>query len=293
MDRSELGVAVDEATLLRKIDLRVMPMLFLIYLAAFLDRYMALPRTAESRWDIANGADRVNISNALTLGLPADLGLTGQQPNVALTVFFVPYVLFEIPSNILMKRFSPHVWLSLCIMTFGVVMIGQGFVKNYSGLIATRFFLGLAEAGIFPGSFYLISFWYKREEAQKRFSVYWSSVILAGAFGGLLATGISYMEGIRGLRSWQWIFILEGIVTVLIGIIAFFAVSDFPREAKWMSPEEKAFILAKTRTDESHAVSVTFKDVLRYFTDIKVYFGALMYFSKCKTTGWRNFCNLS
>lgn len=166
-------------------------------------------------------------------------------------------------------------------MAFGVVMIGQGFVKNYSGLIATRFFLGLAEAGIFPGSFYLISFWYKREEAQKRFSVYWSSVILAGAFGGLLATGISYMEGIRGLRSWQWIFILEGIVTVLIGIIAFFAVSDFPREAKWMSPEEKAFVLAKTGTDESHAVSVTFKDVLRYFTDIKVYFGALMYFSKC------------
>lgn len=251
---------VDEAKLLRKIDLHVLPMLFLVYFVAFLDR--------------------VNISNALTMSMPKELGLTGQQPNVALTVFFVPYVLFEIPSNIAMKRFNPHIWLSASITAFGLVMLCQGFVKNYSGLIATRFFLGLAEAGVFPGSFYLISFWYKHEEAQRRFTFYWSSVIIAGAFGGLLATAIANMDGIRGLSNWRWIFILEGLLTIVVGIISFWGLADFPREAKWLTEEERKFVVAKTRTDESHKVSVTFQDVVNYFKDPKNYVVAVMYFCK-------------
>lgn len=104
------------------------------------------------------------MSNALTMNMPKDLGLSGQEPNIALAVLFVPYIVFEIPSNVFMKHFTPHVWLSICILGFGIVMIGQGFIKSFSGLVATRFFLGFFEAGIFPGSFYLISFWYKREE---------------------------------------------------------------------------------------------------------------------------------
>ncbi|KAI9695979.1 MAG: hypothetical protein M1820_008320 [Bogoriella megaspora] len=250
---------VNEKKLTRKIDLRVLPILFIIYFAAFLDR--------------------VNISNALTMSLPKDLGLTGQKPNIALTIFFVPYILFEIPSNILMKKFQPHVWLSGCILVFGIVMLCQGFVQSYGGLLATRFFLGLAEAGIFPGSFYLISFWYERAEAQKRFTVYWSSVIIAGAFGGLLATGISKMNGVHGLANWRWIFILEGIFTILVGIAAFFLVSDFPKESKWLSPQEREFVLAKTSTNESHASPVTMKDIGTFFKSPRNALGAIMYFT--------------
>ncbi|OTA69155.1 MFS general substrate transporter [Hypoxylon sp. EC38] len=250
---------VDERKLLRKTDFHVLPMLFAIYLIAFLDR--------------------VNISNAITMGLPAELGLTGQQPNVALTIFFVPYVIFEIPSNIMLKRLKPSVWLPGCILCFGIIMLCQGFVQSYSGLLATRFFLGLAEAGIFPGSFYLISFWYRKEEAQKRFTVYWSSTICAGAFGGLLATAIANMDGIRGLSNWRWVFILEGIVSVLVSVVAFFCLSDFPREAKWLSPEERAFILNKTKSDESHTVTITPRDTLNVLSKPKNWLGALMYFS--------------
>ncbi|OTA98454.1 hypothetical protein M426DRAFT_258683 [Hypoxylon sp. CI-4A] len=250
---------VDEAKLLRKIDLHVMPILFVIYVAAFLDR--------------------VNISNALTLGLPAELGLTSDQPNVALTIFFVPYILFEIPSNIIMKRLSPRIWLSACLLGFGVIMIGQGFMKSYGGLLATRFFLGLTEASIFPGSFYLISFWYKNSESQKRFTVYWTSTICAGAFGGLLASAIANMDGIRGLSSWRWVFILEGIATVLIGILAFFTVTDFPQEATWLSQEEKEFLVEKTGANEPRTVSVTTKDVLAFLKKPIHWFGALMYFT--------------
>ncbi|KAH8702471.1 major facilitator superfamily domain-containing protein [Talaromyces proteolyticus] len=259
MEKGAFPSDVDEAKLVRKIDFRVMPMLFAIYLVAFLDR--------------------VNISNALTMSLPDDLNLYGDRENVALLVFFVPYVLFEIPSNILMKKFTPHVWLSGCIIAFGVIMLGQAFVKSYGGLIATRFFLGLAEAGIFPGSFYLISFWYKRVEAQKRFTVYWSSVIFAGAFGGLLASAIANMDGLRGLHNWQWIFLLEGVASILVGIAAFFCVADFPQEASWLTEDEKALIVAKTRNDEDRDTTVQVSDVRDFFKDIKVYLAAIQYFT--------------
>lgn len=219
------------------------------------------------------------------MGLPEDLGLTGQQPNIALTILFVPYIIFEIPSNIMLKKLSPHVWLSICIFSFGIIVIAQGFVKNYSGIIATRFFLGLTESGIFPGSFYLISFWYKHEEAQKRFTVYISSVILSSAFGGLLASGIANMDGVRGLANWRWIFILEGIATMFVGGMAFFLVTDFPQEATWLTEDEKKFILAKTKSHEPEKFSLTSRDFAIFFRDVRNYLGAIMYFCKYHLPG--------
>lgn len=215
------------------------------------------------------------------MSLPQELGLTGQQPNIALAVFFVPYIVFEIPSNVLMKRFTPHVWLSLCILGFGIVMLSQGFVQNFRGLLVTRFFLGFFEAGIFPGSFYLISFWYKRQESQKRFTIYFCSVILASAFGGLLASAIAKMDGIQGISNWRWIFILEGILTILVAITAFFYVSDFPDNAKWLSEREKAYHLRKTGMHETGPDGkVTLRDLAEFFRDPKNYVGAIMYFCK-------------
>ncbi|KAK8105191.1 hypothetical protein PG999_008550 [Apiospora kogelbergensis] len=250
---------VHESRLLRKIDFHVLPILFLVYVVAFLDR--------------------VNISNALTLGLPAELSLMGQQPNISLTIFFVPYILFEIPSNILMKRFSPHVWLSGSILVFGVICIAQGFVRSYSGILATRFFLGLAESGIFPGSFYLISFWYKQAESQTRFTVYWCSTMFASAFGSLLASAIANMDGIQGLSGWRWVFILEGVATVVVAALAFFTISDFPLEAKWLTEDERVFVVNKTKENESSSQPVTIRDVLSFLTRPKHWIGAIMYFS--------------
>ncbi|KAL8648792.1 MAG: hypothetical protein Q9226_005847 [Calogaya cf. arnoldii] len=253
--------AVDEKALLRRIDLRVIPVLFVIYIAAFLDR--------------------VNLANAITLGLPKELHLNAKtnQINIALTVFFIPYILFEIPSNFLLRYFKPHVWLSGCILAFGVVMLCQGFVHNYAGLLATRFFLGLAEAGVFPGSFYLISFWYKREEAQQRFTVYWCSVLTASMFGGLLASAIANMDGRRGLSSWRWIFILEGLATIVVGLVAFFLVSDFPIDAKWLTEDEREWVVTRTRSDEKSDQLLTGRSMLHFFADVKNILAGVMYFS--------------
>lgn len=271
----------EAARLLRKIDWHVLPMLFLVYVAAFLDRQVQPhhQRVPTLTWPLP----RANISNALTMDMPKELHLTGQQPNTALAVFFVPYILFEIPSNILLKKFSPHVWLSICTLGFGVVMIGQGFVKSFGGLVATRFFLGFFEAGIFPGSFYLISFWYKREEAQKRFTVYFCSVILASAFGGLLATGIANMNGVSGRSNWRWIFILEGILTCVVAFLAYFFVSDFPSQAKWLTETERQAVLAKTGEHETAVDKITGRDLADFFKEPMNYLAAIMYF--CRSHG--------
>lgn len=152
-----------------------------------------------------DSGSRVNIANANVYGLTTELGFVGNQYNIALVIFFVPYVVFEIPSNILLKKFNPNVWLSMNMFLFGFTTIMQGLVKNFSGLLACRFFLGVFETGMFPGAFYLIGMWYRRHEAQKRYTFFFSSTTLAGAFGGLLAAAIGKMSGKAGYSGWRWV----------------------------------------------------------------------------------------
>lgn len=168
-----------ERRLIAKVDMRVIPVLCVLYLLAFLDR--------------------VNIANARSFGLEADLGLdpTSLQFSTAVVIFFVPYILFEIPSNILLKRFKPSRWLSGCMFMFGLMTVVQGLVQNYGGLLAVRFFLGVFETGMFPGCFYLIGMWYRRAEAQKRYSFFFSSTTLAGAFGKLITSRKSCSDFLR------------------------------------------------------------------------------------------------
>lgn len=127
--------------------------------------------------------------------------------------------------------------------------------------------------------FYLTSFWYKREESQRRFAVLWCSVLIASMFGGLLASAIANMEGVQGYSSWRWIFILEGIATIMLGLAAFFLVSDFPENAKWLSEEEREFVMARTGADKLEARPITSRDVLLFFTDPKHLVAGLLYFS--------------
>jgi MFS family permease len=261
--RVQCPSTTSERKFIRKIDLRVIPALSVMYLLAFLDR--------------------TNIANARIYGLQKDLGLdaAGTQFNTALTIFFIPYIIFEIPSNILLKKLKPNVWLSACMFLFGLVTICQGLVKNYSGLLATRFFLGLAETGMFPGSFYLIGMWYKRSEAQRRYSFFFSSTSLAGAFGGLLAAAIGKMNGMRGYLGWRWIFILEGTLTCVVAIFFFFVLPCFPEDAKWLDEEERAYVRARLRKDQGRSAAerkITTRDVGNVFKDFKIFLGGFMYF---------------
>ncbi|KAI0707686.1 major facilitator superfamily domain-containing protein, partial [Earliella scabrosa] len=252
--------AIDEARLIRKIDFRVLPVLCVVYLLAFLDR--------------------VNISNAVLFGMREDLGLRGNQFNTALVVFFVPYVLFEIPSNALLKHFKPHVWLTLCMALFGLVTLLQGFAQNFSGLVAARFFLGLTECGSLPACYYIVSMWYTRAEAQTRYTFLFSSSALAGAFGGLLAGAIGEMDGARGYRGWRWVFIIEGAFTVIASAVLFFAISDFPEEVKWLDKEEKEFVQGRLYEDVGSSGRhdpLTPTVVLEVLKDWKIILSGFMY----------------
>ncbi|KAK0610913.1 major facilitator superfamily domain-containing protein [Immersiella caudata] len=252
-----------ESHIVARIDYHILPFVCILYLLAFLDR--------------------VNVGNARAFNLQQDLHLDplGTQFNTVLTIFFIPYILFEIPSNIYLKRFSPRVWLSVCCIGFGVVTTLQGLAQNYGGILVTRFFLGVFECGMFPGCFYLISMWYKRDEAQKRYTLFFSSTSLAGAFGGLLASAIGKMDGIRGYSGWRWIFILEGLLTFVIGIIFLFTFPSFPEDTKWLTEEERAYVKARLEADQGANAAerkITFRDVITVMKDYKIWLGGFMYF---------------
>ncbi len=131
------------------------------------------------------------------------------------------------------------------------------------------------------GSFYVISMWYKRHEAQKRYTFFFASTTLAGAFGGLLASAIGKMNGLRGYLGWRWVFILEGVLTCAVSFVWWFIISDFPEDAKWLSEAEREYLKARLRADQGKSAidrRITFKDVVNCFKDYKFIFGWLMYF---------------
>ncbi|KAL4867351.1 hypothetical protein BDV12DRAFT_171507 [Aspergillus spectabilis] len=210
--------------LLWKVDIRLIPMLAVLYLISHLDR--------------------ANIGNAKIEGLDTDLGLDGLQWNIVLSIFFIPYVLLEVPSNMLLKNFKrPSVYLGILITSWGIIMTLTGIVQNFAGLMVTRILLGVFEAGFFPGAVYLCTFWYMPKELSTRISIFYCASALSGAFSGLLAAGIAEMDGVAGQEGWRWIFLLEGIVTVVLGIMCFFLLIDSPsRSGKWLDPEEIRYL---------------------------------------------------
>ncbi|KAI9926087.1 hypothetical protein MW887_004548 [Aspergillus wentii] len=255
----------DERRVIRKCDSHVVPVLMVLYLLAFLDR--------------------INIGNARLQGLEGDLNMDGSDYNIALFIFFIPYILFEVPCNMIMKRIAPSTWISSIMVLWGIVTVCQGFVQNRGGLIACRFLIGVFEAGFLPGCVYLISMYYKRYELQWRLNLFFSASILSGAVSGLLAYGLSYMDGIRGYSSWRWIFILEGIATVVIAAIAKLFIVDWPETARFLSEADREILLVRLKTDQQrYRMDRLNKTAVRHILgDGKIYLGTLMYLGVLNT----------
>ncbi|EAW08535.1 putative MFS transporter [Aspergillus clavatus NRRL 1] len=250
---------IDRA-LLWKLDLKLIPWLSLLYLISFLDR--------------------TNIGNAKLAGLQRDLHLTNDQYNNSLTIFFISYSVFEPITNVLLKKWRPSIFIPTIMLGWGVCMALMGIVKNYSGLMAVRWFLGLTEAGLFPGVGYLLSCWYRRAEFGVRMAIFFSAAALAGSFGGLLAAAIAQMDGIGGKPGWSWIFILEGLATIIVGLLSFWMVYDFPDEAKFLSDVDRKRVLRRLAEDQqASAEHEQFK--MTYFwaslKDWKTYTSAIIY----------------
>ena len=163
---------------------------------------------------------------------------------------------------------------------WGICMTTMGLVHNFQGLMAARFFLGLAEAGLFPGINYYLSCWYRRDEFGIRAAIFFSAAAVSGSFGGLLAAAIGKMNGIGGKRGWSWIFIIEGLATILISIASFWMVFDFPDEATFLSDADRRRVIRRLKADQqSSAEHEEFR--MTYFwasvKDWKTWLGAIIY----------------
>ncbi|KAI0304323.1 major facilitator superfamily domain-containing protein [Multifurca ochricompacta] len=216
---------------------------------------------------------RTNIGNARIDGLTKDLHISPSAYNTALALYFIAYVTFEVPANIILKRFDPQLWLPPLTFAWGVASVAQGLVTNQAGLFGIRVpadmfdtnsqVLGVTEAGLFPGVIFIFSVYYLRRERHWRVAIFFGGAALAGAFGGhaqqprqypgIFAYVIGKMEGVGGKRGWQWIFILEGLLTILISVLAFFFVPTWPQKAKWLTDAERSRLLARLDADSDAA----------------------------------------
>ncbi|KAG8931893.1 hypothetical protein FRC02_001978 [Tulasnella sp. 418] len=248
----------EDARILRKIDWQLLPFVSLLYLLSFMDRS--------------------NIGNAKIAGLVPDLKLKGLEYNICAAIFFITYSLAEVPSNVALKLVKPSIWIPSIMVAWGIVMTLMGLVKDFKGLLIARLFLGLTEAGLFPGVNFIISLWYRRKEQAFRTAIFFSAATLAGCFGGLLAAAIAKMDGIAGLNGWAWIFILEGILTVIVAIIAYFTMHDYPQTARFLTEAERRHVVERLRVDHGDlATHVDKRFFWQAILDYKSYLYVIMY----------------
>jgi len=210
-----------------------------------------------------------------------DLELNNNKYNIALTVFFVSYVAFEVPSNLALKVLRPRRWITFIMICWSITMTLMGTVKTGGQLIAVRFLLGLFEGGLFPGLNFLLTCYYTREEQGTRIAIFFAGATLAGAFGGILAFGIRHMAGIGGYDGWRWIFILEGLFTFICALPAYWLVQDFPAtsvilsrgndRAKWLHH------LTISQGVTNAEMPFAWRHVGRAFLNWKTWVYALMY----------------
>ncbi|CAF9912076.1 MAG: hypothetical protein GOMPHAMPRED_007546 [Gomphillus americanus] len=219
----------------RKLDMHLLPWLFGIWFFAFIDRS--------------------NIGNAKISGLTTDLSLDGVKFNVVLSVFYILYILVDIPSNLIVKRIGAGHYIPMLMTGWGIVTTFMGLTKSYAGLIVCRILLGLFEGGLFGGMILYVSMFYPRHQILLRLGLWYCAAPLSGAIGGLLAAGLSQIH-YDGYNSWPWIFIIEGAITTVFGSTAYFFLPHTPGTARFFTPEEQEAAVRRMHTDLSGAAAV-------------------------------------
>ena len=225
-------------SIVRKYDIRILPLIFLAWVLFYLDR-------------AAIALTRVN-------GMEADLGLSGAEFNIALMLFFALYIIFNIPGNLLLRRVGGGRFLPCIVVAWGLVTTFSGFVTDFATLCVTRVLLGLTESAFLGVVLLYLGFFYTEFELVSRVGLFYSGNALAGAFGGFLATGLGRIR-FKGYNGWPWIFFVEGIMTVLVGIAMFAVLPNSPRTVKFLTTEERAVaverMLALDRRHETPGAS--------------------------------------
>lgn len=216
-----------EAQVMRKVTWRLLPFLTLCYLLAFIDR--------------------ANIGMA-SLQMNADLGFTSKIFDFGASLFFVAYFLMEVPSNLMLQKVGARRWIARIMVTWGMVSAGMAFVWNVESFYVMRFLLGAAEAGFFPGVVLYLTYWMPPLHRGRALALFAVAIPLSSFVGSPLGGLLLSLDGMGGLRGWQWLFICEGVPTVLLGLACLRVLTDRPEQARWLSDDERAWLASATNS---------------------------------------------
>jgi MFS transporter, ACS family, tartrate transporter len=258
IDRPDEGPA--EAVILGKVARRLIPFLFTLY--------------------VANILDRANVGFA-RFRMLADLGLGEEVYGWGATFcFYVGYLLFEVPSNLILHRIGARRWISRIMITWGIVSTCTMFVRDARSFYLVRVLLGIAEAGFFPGIVLYLSYWFPTRERARAVACFMMASPLSGAFGGLLSGNLlEYTDGAWGLAGWQWLFLIEGIPSVLLGIVTWWYLTDRPDQARWLVPDERKWLSARMAREERRQEERHGLNRLGALADPRVGLFILLYFT--------------
>lgn len=249
-----------ERSTYRKVSLRLIPFLFCCYILAYLDR--------------------VNVGFA-KLQMAADLGFSETVYGTGAGIFFIGYFLLEVPSNLILNRLGARIWIARIMITWGLIATATMFVSGEAAFYVLRFLLGVAEAGFFPGIILYFTYWYPHAYRARMIALFMTAVPLAGVIGGPISGWIlATLDGVGALRGWQWLYLIEGMLPVLMGLAVLGYLDDSPAKAAWLTDAEKALLRARLEQDEASCVGGhTFRDAFRspkVWLLGAVYFGMVM-----------------
>lgn len=227
---------------------------------------------------IVNYLDRINVGYA-ALEMKEDLMFRDAVYGLGASMFFVGYVFFEIPSNLILERVGARLWIARIMISWGVVSSCMMWVRSPFSFYSLRFLLGAAEAGFFPGTIFYLTHWIPTKERARAVAWLLTSTALAGVIGGPLSGALLQMGGIGGLRGWQWLFLLEGMPAIVTGIVTLRYLTDLPEKARWLLPQEREWLSQRMREEHDEKQQRHSYTLLKALTDGKVWRLCVLYFS--------------
>lgn len=246
-----------EKRVLRKITLRIVPFVMLLYFIAFIDR--------------------VNIGFA-ALTMNKDLGFSPTVFGFGAGIFFLGYFLFEIPSNLILDKVGARIWIARVMITWGLISGGMAFVTGTTSFYTLRFLLGAAEAGFFPGIILYLSFWFPARQRAAVTALFMAAAPLSTVLGSPVSGALLEMHGLLGFSGWQWMFLIEAIPALILGVVVLFYMTDRPEQAKWLSDEERGWLVTTMNAESAKKAATASHSIWRGLADLRVIALSLVYF---------------
>jgi ACS family tartrate transporter-like MFS transporter len=242
---------------LARVRRKLLPFLFVLYIIAYMDR--------------------INVGFA-SLRMNQDLGLSDAVFGMGAGLFFIGYFIFEIPSNLILARVGARTWIARIMVTWGIAAIAMMYVRGERSFYAMRFLLGAAEAGFFPGVILYLGWWFPAREQARAIALFMTATAIAGVVVGPISGALLTMHGIGGIKGWQWLFAMEGLPAIALGIAVLFFLPDGPEQARWLPPEERAALCAVLEAERSELDPTARHSLRAGLSDRRVWLLAAIYF---------------